>query len=45
MEDCPIMPNVEGLSRVPLGYVRDDPLSLPRSFTEPHLGGRGAICT
>ncbi len=39
MEGCSIMPNVEGLRRVPFGYVRDDPLHLARSFTEPRLGG------
>ena len=39
MERRPIMPDVEGLRRVPFGYVRDDPLYLARSFTEPRLGG------
>ena len=38
MEGCSIMPNVEGLRRVPSGYVRDDPLYLARAFTEPRLG-------
>ena len=39
VEGCSIMPNVEGLRRVPFGYVRVDPLYLACPITEPRLGG------
>jgi|GEM_PF-5333166 len=39
MEGCPIMPQVEGLGRLPFCHVRDDPLHLARTVTEPRPGG------